>query len=448
MTPGTYYLHDKKRKKGYANNFYNHPVVINDLTQYHELNHINPPDLGTIKEEHLKTIKINQINYISTNSKLIDIIKNVNADFYNPLMAFGNDAQLGIDLIDSALNKHLTNQDFINNPDNVLALLDQEKSQCNKDIFQYMRVLSKVRQLYSYLTTSPFINDKKIQEYAITIETAINGLKSSIDSYSGSGPVMPPAASDKGGYLYDLAYLRYRLQGRYYEVKGINYFGQKLANSMGNFRIVDTANTQTMHYDIFGKATGLKASGSDAFIIDSSIKINVNGKIMTIGEYLDAIQKSSKNQTITQVISNEQLEVIKSGIIAGMQIKSGKNQQIFNKKETTLKDVIAAASAGNKYARALQLLSNLVTTKEHTHPHFKQTHKDYNALFNYCLAKHLNYIIGKENVIVFTRNGCQTIYDYMWDQYMVQNRMIQAMDPVNIHYPDKSITIGMKKSLT
>jgi hypothetical protein len=44
-----------------------------------------------------------------------------------------------------------------------------------------------------------------------------------------------------------------------------------------------------MHYDIFGNATGLKTSGSDAFVIDSSIKINVNGKTMTIGEYLDAV---------------------------------------------------------------------------------------------------------------------------------------------------------------
>ena len=446
MTPSTYYLHDKRRKKGYANNFYNHPVVINNLTKYHELNHINPPSNADIKEAHLEVIRINQMNQLSTNAKLIDVIKNVNADFYNPLMAFGNDAQLGIDLIDSALNKHLTNQNFIDNPNNVLALLKQEQSQCDKDISQYMSVLSKIRQLYSYLMTSPFIDDKKIQQYAIIIETAINGLKSSINSYSGSGPVMPATASSKGGYLYDLAYLRYRLQGRYFEVKGINYFGQKLANSIGNFRIVDTANTVTMHYDIFGNATGLKTSGSDAFVIDSSIKINVNGKTMTIGEYLDAVQRSSGDQTITQIISSEQLEAIKSGIVAGMQVKSGKNQQIFNNKETTLNDVIAAASAGNKCARALQLLSHLVTTTEHTHPHFRQTHDHYNALFNYCLAKHLNYIIGKENVIVFTRNGCQTIYDYMWDQYMVQNKMIQAINPVNIHYPDKSIVIGMKKA--
>ena len=29
---------------------------------------------------------------------------------------------------------------------------------------------------------------------------------------------------------------------------------------------------------------------------------------------------------------------------------------------------------------------------------------------------------------------------------MVQNKMIQAINPVNIHYPDKSIVIGMKKA--
>lgn len=444
MTPGMYYIKLSKRKKRYANNFYNHPVVHNNLTKYHELNHITPPSKEDIKEVHLAVIRIHQMNYLKTGNILNKVVANVNADFYNPLAQFHDDIELGINLIDDALNRHLTNQDFQENPINVKALLEEEKKDCIKDINKYKKVVSKLKDLYHYLSTSNLINDEKIKKYVTIIDTGISELKSSIASYSGTGSVLPASAIISGGYLYDLAWLRYRLQGRYYEVMGINYFGEKLIKTTRKYRIVDTANASDFHFDIFGNNKGLHFSQSDALILDAAVKIEVNGKIMTIGQYLDQIQLESGQKTIAPVLSTEQLAIIKKGLVAGMQIKSGKNQSVFNQKKITLNDIITANVVGNKYARALQLLSNLVTTSEHSHPHFYPTHEHYDALFNYCLAKHLNWVIGKENVIVFTRNGCQTIYDYMLDQY-ANNRFIRVINSVNIQHPNKELVIDQKK---
>lgn len=444
MTPSTYYISRSNRKKRQATNFYDHPVVTNNyLTAYSELNHITPPSLAEIQQAHLRSIKN---EYILNSAKINKVINNVNADFLNPLSDFHNEIQAGIDRIDKALNNKLTNHDFTKNTTNVKDLMKQEVNQCQRDITSYRNVLRRLQSLYSYLVKSPAYNDSKIQEYAAMIEAGINELKTSVNSYGGIGPVVPIEAMSKGGYFYELAYLRARLQGRYYEVMGINYFGEKLAKVGGNFRIVDTANALTMHYDIAsGFTTSNKLSGSDAFVIDSSIKINVNGKTMTIGEYLDSIQAESGSTTIGQVVTAEQLENIKVGLVSGIQIKSGMNQAIFNSKETSLSAIVATASIGNRYARALQLLTNLVTTKAHTHPDFFPTHNHYNALFNYCLARHLNYIIGKENTIVFTRYGCQTIYNYMLNQYHAERKLIQATNSVNIFHPNKKIQIGITK---
>jgi hypothetical protein len=65
----------------------------------------------------------------------------------------------------------------------------------------------------------------------------------------------------------------------------------------------------------------------------------------------------------------------------------------------------------------------------------------YDAMFNMLLAKHLRYIIGRENYLIVTREGIYTIYDYMQKQWNTAKRIVKATLRVDISKPDKKIPL-------
>lgn len=240
------------------------------------------------------------------------------------------------------------------------------------------------------------------------------------------------------GYLKKAEWLGRRLKGKYLEVVGTKWMGDKLPS---NIKVVNVGKITGPTMNIFGEAVGLgKMIRTDIMGFDISKNIPITftvknqTKTLPLIEFLNYVEQNGETETIN--LDADNYEALQTALIVGVQAKAGKNQAVFNPTTVSLNQAIAT-EGGAGYANNLNLLISLVQEAKY----IAKTHEYYDAMFNYCLAKGLTNIIGKENNLVLTRNGISLMRDYLIDQWRMAKRYVQAKNRVHLDTPDAPVTV-------
>lgn len=413
--------------------------------KYKFLSNVNFPSNEQIANFQLRQIK----QQFPVDGKLQKIVKRMNLDMMVPVVDRDNEV---VDKVIQSIENALGLWYQSNDPHSAAKIHSTISSDVLQglqvNLSQYEGLLQNLQDVYSKLNTSEYNNSDFIRTRLEQINDAIQRLQADISSYKAGTfqPISNPGNNEEG-YLAKAVNLGHDLKGKYLEIAATNWFEDKLPS---NIRVVDVGNITGLSYDIFG---GAKSKGkqlrTDIMGFDKGlaqqiyIEYELNGQKVTttIWEMLERIKQNSGNDSIS--LNSTDYSQIQKALVFGAQAKSGKGQAIFNRTSTTLRGVIQE-NLPMGYAKALNALTEIASNSE---SRIINKSKNYDALFNYLLGKQMGYIIGKENNLVVTRKGVQTIYEYMKDQWEQSQRVVRAVDKrVNIKNPDTKLTIGFAKT--
>lgn len=267
------------------------------------------------------------------------------------------------------------------------------------------------------------------------IITAVTSELASIDPTATTYIVSPSTL----GYLKTAEWLGRRLKGKYLEVVGTEWISNKVPS---NIKVINVGKITGPTIDILGNVSSSgKMIRTDIMGFDISKNVNITftvnkqTKTMPLLDFLNYVEQNSETETIN--LDADNFTLLQQQLILGVQAKSGKNQAIFNPKAVSLNQAIATEGGSVGYANNLNLLISLVQEAKY----IAKTHDYYDAMFNYCLAKGLTNIIGKENNLVLTRKGIQLMRDYLIEQWKIGKKYVQAKGRVHLDKPDSPVTV-------
>lgn len=274
----------------------------------------------------------------------------------------------------------------------------------------------------------------RISSMITIISTELNAMGNSSGAYT--------VSPDTVGYLKTAEWLGRRLKGKYLEVVGTEWIQEKVPS---NIKVVNVGKVTGPVIDILGQVSGGgKMIRTDIMGFDLSKNVEISfttGKertprTMKLQDFLNFIEKEGETTTIN--LDTDGFQQLQQALVLGIQAKAGKNQAIFNPKGVSLNQAIATEGVSSHYANNLQLLTQLVQDAKW----IAKTHDYYDAMFNWCLAKGLTNIIGKENNLVLTRNGIFLMRDYLINQWKQGKKCIQAKGRVHIDKPDAMVQVA------
>lgn len=309
-----------------------------------------------------------------------------------------------------------------------------ETGELQLDLVKYENLYNNLLTMYQNLSS---ISDSFIKEKLAIVEAGMLELEHDIANYK-NGTFIPKAHS-KGGYINKAIGLGYALKGRYLEVAATTWLAEHIPE---NIKIVDTGRVYGVTFDLFGqKKSSGKQLKSDILAFDTAltdgitIEYSLNGKkqpSVTLSKFLEIIESNSGTETIS--LDEHNYNELSKAVVFGAQAKSGYNQAIFNKgtATTTVNDIVSKNLA-EEFGKALHLIIQAAADDK---DNIYNKQPMYNAMFNFLLSKHLNYIIGRENNLIVTRSGIWTLADYMDHQWRTAQRLIQAYALVGVHSKD------------
>lgn len=277
---------------------------------------------------------------------------------------------------------------------------------------------------------------KRIEE----MYESINGV---LDSYKTDGDIGAGLPKETVGYLKAASWLGKRLKGKYLEVVGTQWIADKLID---NIKVVNVGKITGPTIDILGGMSGSgKMIRTDIMAFDLTKHIDITFTVkgethgpMPLADFLAYVEQYGETETIN--LDADNLTRLQSALIAGVQAKAGKGQAVFNPKPVSVNQAIA--TEGGAMGNALAMLVQLVAEDRWSHPYtIKATSEYYDAMFNYCLAKGLHNIIGKENNLVLTRSGIQTMRDYLIEQWEKGRKYVQAKGRAHLDKPDAGVMV-------
>ena len=408
-----------KSQRNFRNSFYNSPVTG---VSYSQLNQGSwPPSVNEIGNYQIQQIKQN----MPIDPQLQKIANNLTKDIVIPFVEENVPIEEALQKIEQALQYQ---------EEGSAARLSQtiDKETITNLMIKYENLKIKLSQVYSLISSasnqiSGHIlknNLNRIQEMIQQLEAELNAISTSGNNYSPSIEMV--------GYLKKADWLGRRLKGQYLEVVGTNWVSQHIPN---NIKVVNVGRITGPTIDILGGVSGYgKQLRTDIIGFDItknvqiSFKLNSQDKTLSLIDFLDLVEKADNNTQIN--LGDDGYAQLREALVIGIQAKAGKNQAIFNPKPVSLEQAIQTEGAGSQYANNLILLNKLVTLDNVKW--IAKTHKYYDAMFNYCLAKGLTNIIGRENNLVLTRNGIQLMRDYLIEQWEKGQKYVQARTRVHI----------------
>ena len=378
--------------------------------------------------------------YPQNDAKMKEIVEKLNLDQQQPIV--DNDQQVVNEVvqnIEDSLGQWYQTKNRYSAAKIQSTISSDVLKGLNVDLVKYEKMLEALESVYKKLIQPHYSNSNDIKKQLIKIEQAIQQLTSDITSYK-AGTFIPNVKEGEGGYLAWAAYIGHALKGQYLEMAATDWLNSKLPKDI---KVVTTGNVLGWSFDVFGqKAHKSKKIRTDIMGFDMNlakelqIEYTLNGKVIksSIEEMLEQMEKNSGNDTIN--ISNTDYSQIQRVLVFGAQAKSGKGQAIFNQVKIPLNKLVEEnALHGNMYALAFRSLMEIASNKDSK---ILTKSKDYDAMFNFMLGRQLNNIIGRENNLVVTRDGIQTIYDYMVEQWKVNKRIARAVERrINIREPER-----------
>lgn len=249
---------------------------------------------------------------------------------------------------------------------------------------------------------------------------------------------LPP----EGTFIGKLQWIEYVVKGRYLEAAGIDFFQKIPKVKEMNLKVLDTANLKGV-YDIFGNYKNYQQMKSDIMLLDIEDSIEITytqGKDNTVYKttfknFLDMVNNAKGKMDIR--LTQKSFNLISEHTIAGVQSKASSSHMIKLAK-------VAVDSLSGAEGRALQLMKSLVQISNKIQGgrgNIRSAHKDYENLFNYALAQHLTWVVGKENNIFLTRNGLTDTYNYILENFkygryfQVANLTLSNNNAQQVTYP-------------
>lgn len=270
-----------------------------------------------------------------------------------------------------------------------------------------------------------FINKLKDMKSFKEIEFAIKPLEGRLQFFQNVALQVSEGEKPPQGSLYKkINWTEYILKGRYLEEEGTNFFKEKLPQNL----VLNTGNIKG-YYDIGGS---FKNSGSmkedimifndPNFTVSFTIGKDKEKKTMTIQNFIDFVENSSEKKSIR--LTQEGYDNLLRNTISAIQAKATRTQHIkfgnINIR-TAQRELQGEALLSLKNLYQEQMKITEYTTKKGNIAKRRTSvivgyHKDYDALFNYNLARNITHVIGKNNLLL-TRNGIIDMYTYVMEQF-------------------------------
>ena len=230
---------------------------------------------------------------------------------------------------------------------------------------------------------------------------------------------------NKDDFLSNLIWTEYIIKGEYLEQVGKEYFSKIIP--LG-WRVLQTGRLGG-YIDLMGNYHASGAMKSDLMILDGEnfiIEFHEGegpAKHMGIDEFITYIgsHQGSKQIQLTEHSFHE----LHAHLKAGIQAKATRTERIkFGKV-----NLLNAAKEDEGYALlALYSVHKAEKAKQDSkkYPLFTN-HAAYNALYNYNLARNLNYVVGKNNTLLLTRTGLEDMNTFILKQFD-RNRYFYGAD--------------------
>ena len=269
-------------------------------------------------------------------------------------------------------------------------------------------------------------NPKTIETTLNRLETIIMELENDLIAIN-QGQIIPDFSTR--GYLSYTKWIGDQLKGYLLEVQGTEWFKKRVPT---NIEVVNTGSWiidgKMPKMDIAFFESGL---AKKVFIKCKYGEQQINN--ISLYDLLKKVNADTGSTTIS--ISQEDYISMRQALITGVQAKSGKGAIRFASIPPST--IFSYSGPG----RALKHLSYLLNSPYNS-KRLRATHENYNALFNYELAKHLNRIVGYENSIMLTRNGLQTTQQFLIDEF-TNGKILMAIKLINLQ-TDKQVDIQLK----
>ena len=274
---------------------------------------------------------------------------------------------------------------------------------------------SLIQQYQSLINRIGFTNNSSQILAALTrFDQQLSMFENRIQKYAVEG--MP----QKGSYLKRLTWVENQLKGYQLEVDGVDFFQQRLPQEI---KVLQTGQILGPRFNILGSqtSTGKFIKEDLMLLIDKGIKIEYsikskNGNKMKVTKSLSEFIEDCSNphyKTITLTLAG--YRALQEQMIAGVTSKATRAGKI--RFGAISLDNLSLESV-NFQTESLLMLSELYLKFQAP---LQKTHEDYDALFNYSLARALTYIIGQDNTLILTRNGISTTADFLAEQFKKGN---------------------------
>lgn len=267
-------------------------------------------------------------------------------------------------------------------------------------------LILKTKQFFNIVAT--YENMQQVSFAFGPIYEKLNALQNYVCAQLGP-EISPP--SEKS-FLKRLIWTEYIIKGEYLEQAGKQFFREYLPR---DYRIIQTGRIGGQ-IDIFGNFQSSRSMKEDIMILDNQnfqieFTIDDKKKQMRIDEFIQYVESYKGSKKIQLTI--EGYQTLQQHLISGVQAKATKTNHIkFG--NINLKDVYNNSIQGV----SLWHLKQIYAKENHKGGlPLRVTHLDYNLLFNYNLAKNLNYIIGKNNNLLLTRKGLQDMNTFIMEQF-------------------------------
>ena len=221
---------------------------------------------------------------------------------------------------------------------------------------------------------------------------------------------------EKGSYLKRLYWVENQLKGYQLEIDGVDFFQQRIPTEI---KVLQTGAVKGPRFDILGNqtSTGKSIQEDLMLLIDKGIKIEYKIKsktdeVITVQRTLDEFIQDCSNSTYKTIsLTLSGYRALQEQMVAGITAKATRTGKIrfgsISLSNLSLESV-------NYQTESLLMLQELYSIQKTP---LKESHEDYDALFNYSLARALTYIIGQDNTLILTRNGISTTADFLAEQF-------------------------------
>ena len=419
-----------KQKKAAPKTFYQNPIskIRYDILQGESI----PTEYKIYKEQKAYATH----HYAPYKRRLKKMIQPLN----NDLLTNGViDYPLNVQQIIEDLENYFA---FYNHQTNKQSLVAETQNKLRTNTLlesDYKKLSQKGKQLYRTLSKEKYLQDSQFIEIlenfyqdTITMDKKIktSGLKDENLGYMKT-------------FLNKLSSYGRRIKGRHLELAA-QYTIQEILNknNVKDVQILDTAKIRDFHLNIGGNLTSYKRSSIVDLGLVFGFKMD-DGKTKTLKELIQSYKDIDGKKNSVSVFLDAYQGV-------GLQAKaaiSNKKTKPFNEFSMKLDDVFRGYGVAGSTLQLLNLLIHEKGARSRFHQIDGTNEKFgpiYDNYFNYAISRNVVNILGKENVLIATKNGIQFMDEYVYED----GYYIGVKNPryyVNIAMANKKLIIGYKR---